>query len=211
MGVLVSLSGLDGSGKTTQGKILTERCCREGISAFYIHLKNIDTKESYFKVRAKAKDYIKQSGIDIKKEKDELRKVISAFLFVDKVKNEVEPALLSHEVVVVDRYIDSALNYHMLESGDCSSVEKIYEDIPAPDVNVFLNLKQDECIKRVHARQETTKYENEESFMKAYGFYSSRRERFIWIDANRERETIADEIFCEVKKQLGEVKQDDRS
>ena len=51
MGILVALSGLDGSGKTTQGKLIKELCITNGIKAHYVHLKTIDTKEVYFKVR----------------------------------------------------------------------------------------------------------------------------------------------------------------
>ena len=59
MGILVSLSGLDGSGKTTQGKKIMELCLNNGIKAHYVHLKTIDTKESYINVIAEAKQYAK--------------------------------------------------------------------------------------------------------------------------------------------------------
>lgn len=129
MGILVSLSGLDGSGKTTQGKKIMELCLNNGIKAHYVHLKTIDTKESYFNVIAEAKEYAKENGINVKSDKEELRNVISAFLFVDKVKKEVTSALSIYDVVIVDRYLDSALCYHMLENGDYDSVVKIYERV----------------------------------------------------------------------------------
>lgn len=84
MGILVSLSGLDGSGKTTQGKKIMELCLNNGIKAHYVHLKTIDTKESYFNVIAEAKEYAKENGINVKSDKEELRNVISAFYLLIK-------------------------------------------------------------------------------------------------------------------------------
>lgn len=202
MGILVSLSGLDGSGKTTQGKKIMELCLNNGIKAHYVHLKTIDTKESYFNVIAEAKEYAKENGINVKSDKEELRNVISAFLFVDKVKKEVTSALSIYDVVIVDRYLDSALCYHMLENGDYDSVVKIYERVTRPDVNIFLNLSVDECCERVGKRQETTKYENKESFLKAYSFYASRRDNFLWIEANCDRDVMANKIFEQIKQQI---------
>lgn len=201
MGFLVSLSGLDGSGKTTQGKRLLERCRENGIEAHYIHLKTIDTKNSYRSVAREAKKYITENKV---KEKDEIRNIISAFLFLDKVKNEVEPALSSYKVVIVDRYLESAKCYHFLEGGFFPNVLKIYEQIDAPDINVFLNLDINECCRRVNERQEKTKYENKESFMKGYEFYKSQKDKFVWIDANRGQDIISDEIFELIKKKIGE-------
>ena len=202
MGILVSLSGLDGSGKTTQGKKIMELCLNNGIKAHYVHLKTIDTKESYFNVIAEAKEYAKENGINVKSDKEELRNVISAFLFVDKVKKEVTSALSIYDVVIVDRYLDSALCYHMLENGDYDSVVKIYERVTRPDVNIFLNLSVDECCERVGKRQEITKYENKESFLKAYSFYASRRDDFLWIEANCDREVMANKIFEQIRRQI---------
>lgn len=209
MGILVSLSGLDGSGKTTQGKKIMELCVNNGIKAHYVHLKTIDTKESYFNVIAEAKEYAKENGINVKSDKEELRNVISAFLFVDKVKKEVTSALSIYDVVIVDRYLDSALCYHMLENGDYDSVVKIYERVTRPDVNIFLNLSVDECCERVGKRQETTKYENKESFLKAYSFYTSRRDDFLWIEANCDRGVIANKIFEQIKQQIRREIQND--
>lgn len=202
MGILVSLSGLDGSGKTTQGKKIMELCLNNGIKAHYVHLKTIDTKESYFNVIAEEKEYAKENGINVKSDKEELRNVISAFLFVDKVKKEVTSALSIYDVVIVDRYLDSALCYHMLENGDYDSVVKIYERVTRPDVNIFLNLSVDECCERVGKRQEITKYENKESFLKAYSFYASRRDDFLWIEANCDRDVMANKIFEQIRRQI---------
>ena len=202
MGILVSLSGLDGSGKTTQGKIILELCLNNGIKAHYVHLKTIDTKESYINVIAEAKEYAKENGINIKRDKEELKNVISAFLFVSKVKKEVTSALSVYDVVIVDRYLDSALCYHMLENGYYDSVVKIYEQVNRPDINIFLNLSVDECCERVAKRQETTKYENKEAFIKAYNFYVSRRANFLWVEANCDRDVMANKIFTQIKQRM---------
>lgn len=209
MGILVSLSGLDGSGKTTQGKKIMELCLNNGIKAHYIHLKTIDTKESCFNVIAEAKQYAKENRINVKIDREELRNIISAFLFIDKVKKEVTPALLDYDAVIVDRYLDSALCYHMLENGDYDSVVKIYEQVTRPDVNIFLNLSVDECCERVSKRKETTKYENKGSFLKAYDFYASRRDNFLWIEANCDRNVIANKIFGHIKQQIRKDIQND--
>lgn len=204
MGILVALSGLDGSGKTTQGKLIKELCITNGIKAHYVHLKTIDTKEVYFKVSAKAKAYMKENHLELKEDRNALRNIISALLFYEKVENEVLVALSSYDVVIVDRYIDSAICYHLLENGDYRSVEKIYAQIKKPDINVFLDLGINTCCERIKQRNETTKYENEESFKVAYSYYSSRKEKFMWLDANQDRDVIAKEIFNQIINKISE-------
>lgn len=199
MGILISLSGLDGSGKTTQGQHVLNLCQENGIKAQYIHLKTIDTKHSYHSVARDAKRYIDANDV---KDKSETRNIISAFLFLNKVREEIEPALSACDVVIVDRYLESAKCYHILEDGLFPSVLKLYEQIKEPDINVFLDLNIDECCRRVDERQEKTKYENKESFIKGYEFYRTQKDKFIWIDANREQNVISNEIFGLIKKKL---------
>ena len=49
--------------------------------------------------------------------------LISALLFYEKVENEVLVALSSYDVVIVDRYIDSAICYHLLERATKTSLD----------------------------------------------------------------------------------------
>lgn len=204
MGILVALSGLDGSGKTTQGKLIKELCITNGIKAHYVHLKTIDTKEVYFKVSAKAKAYMKENHSELKEDRNALRNIISALLFYEKLRMKFQllfPVTMWSQLIVIQI---QAICYHLLENGDYRSVEKIYAQIKKPDINVFLDLGINTCCERIKQRNETTKYENEESFKVAYSYYSSRKEKFMWLDANQDRDVIAKEIFNQIINKISE-------
>lgn len=88
MGLLVALTGLDGSGKSTQGKRLYKKCLSEGLSACYIYLKEIDSKPYYNKAVIDTRNFIKKRSIT---KSDEIRNIIRANLFIAKVQSKVLP------------------------------------------------------------------------------------------------------------------------
>lgn len=199
MGLLVALTGLDGSGKTTQGKSLYEKCEREGICVCYIHLKEIDSKPYYNEAVNDTKELIKKERV---KKSDEIRNIISANLFIAKVKDNVLPKLSAYDVIIMDRYRESAKCYHMLKWKLSSSILTVYNKIPAADVNFFLDTDIDECFRRLKERRQNTLYENYESLKKAQEFYSSISKEFTWIDSNRSVEEITKELFEIIKSRM---------
>ncbi len=199
MGILFSLSGLDGSGKTTQGKLLYNRCKKEGINVYYIHLKTVNSFQNLSYVSSKIRKFIREHHI---KNSDEIKNITSAFIFVNKVEMEITEACRKYDVTIVDRYRESAKYYHLMEGGLYSSILEIYGRIPDPDVNVFLDLRPERCYQRLIEREELTLYEKPDSLEKAYNFYKSMSKEFKWIDANRSKEIIAEELFSLIEEKL---------
>ncbi len=81
---------------------------------------------------------------------------------VDHVRDEILPALLRGEFVICDRYIPSTLTYQCIEGVD---FEKVYSDnsqFIIPGLTVFLEVAIAQLVKRVAARDTTTRFEQSE-------------------------------------------------
>ena len=196
MGLLVALTGLDGSGKTTQSRRLYEKCLSEGLRTYYIHLREINSQPYYIEAVCETKKFIEKHRDTIKH--NEVKSIISANLFIAKVNSVVIPKIAQNDVVIVDRYKESAECYHMLKWRFTSNIQELYHRVPDADINFFLDTDIETCIRRINTRREKTLYENYESLLKAREFYSSISKQFIWIDSNRVMEEITQELYDKI-------------
>lgn len=200
MGVLLTLTGLDGSGKTTQAECLYNSCKKKGISANVIHLKVIESDRYLLKIKKKIRDYIVNENIDT----NEIFNIGSALLFQEKVNHEVMTSLSKYDLTILDRYCESALCYHYLRNGLYPSVERIYDSLVKPDINIFLDLVPMECYNRIIDRKVHSPYETPEYLEKAYSFYHRMKKNFVWIDAHESTESINQILYSILESKLFE-------
>ncbi|WP_270564232.1 dTMP kinase [Clostridium beijerinckii] len=187
MGIFIALSGLDGSGKSTQAELLSDMCRVKGMNVNVLHLKTMKSDKYLLKIKRKLQQYIIQNNVE---DTDELRNIGSALLFYEKVNDKVLSSLHSYDLTIIDRYCESALCYHYLEDGLYPSVQQIYDTLVKPDVNIFLDLPPNECYKRIANRKYWSLFETPEYLEKAYTFYQTIRGNFTWIDATKSIEDI---------------------
>ena len=198
MGIMVALSGLDGSGKTSQSNQLALMCREYGYSVNVIQLKNVKAIPYLYKV----KRIMGQYRICHEMSEDERYNLGCAFLFQEKVNDIVMNSVETHDVTILDRYIDSGKCYHYLKDGLYSSVRKIYEYLPQADVNAFLDLSPEACYARIKKREKQSVYESLVYLRKAYEFYNSEKDRFSWINAAKPIDEITHVLFSKVNIQM---------
>ena len=141
----IVIEGLDGSGKSTVTKLLTERFAADNLSC---HLTVEPTKSPIGKLVRSI-----LSG-EIKDIENEAFALLFAADRYQHLKSEVLPAL-EHQHVICDRYYYSSMAYQGI---DAESLERVVAynqavmPIRKPDIVFFLNVTPGECIRRITER-----------------------------------------------------------
>jgi dTMP kinase len=138
-GVLVTLDGPTGAGKTTVSMLLAEQLAGVGVRVLY----TAQPSRSPLGEMARRGTY-------------EYRGVVLSCLVAadryDHVAQVIEPALAGGQVVVCDRYVPSALALDLLDGLDASFVWNLYRYIRWPDLATFLFADAATCLQRTAAR-----------------------------------------------------------
>jgi dTMP kinase len=158
-GAFICLEGLDGSGKTTQAKLLTEKL-RKSHSAVY-------TAEPS---RGKIGTYIRNRCLYGEKR---LSTVVEALLFaadrIEHIETEVFPALNEGKLVISDRYVYSSLAYQGAAGLSLDWIEKVNEHALKPDLAVFIDVDPKTVMRRL--KPKTSVMENMETQQKVRDVY----------------------------------------
>ena len=138
-GVLVTLDGPSGAGKTTVSALLAKQLAGVGVRVLH----TAQPSRSPLGELARRGTY-------------EYRGVVLSCLVAadryDHLAQVIEPALADGQVVVCDRYVPSALALDMLDGLDASFVWNLYRYIRWPDLATFLAADAATCLQRTAAR-----------------------------------------------------------
>jgi len=144
-GKFIVFEGLDGSGQSTQAKLLSDFLIKNGLQVI---LTKEPTKDS--KVAVKIKEIL---GKKIKIKPKKLQE-----LFVEDRKEHLEkiiiPALKSGKIVVCDRYFFSTFAYGKSEGLDLEWLIKMNNEFLLPDITFILKVSPRVCVQRIEERGE---------------------------------------------------------
>ena len=142
-GAFIVIEGLDGSGKTTQARLLVRRL-QSSHNAVYT------TEPS----RGKIGSFIRKRCLY---EEKRLDCVVEALLFaadrVEHVQNEVIPALNEGKLVVSDRYVYSSLAYQGSAGLDISWIDAINKHALKPDLAIFIDVAPEMVLQRLNRKK----------------------------------------------------------
>ena len=200
----IVIEGLDGSGKTTQIRMLSERLRSMGRPV--AETAEPTTGAVGGLIRDALSGFTKRTGAEI-----------AALFMADRVAHNVNPVngiekmLSEGKDVICDRYYYSSLAYQ----GTVTDPEWVFHinvdcpEIRKPDLCVFLDLDDEECIRRMErGRAYREIYENENALIairKRYYDIFRRlegRDNIVIVDAARAPETVAEDVFAAVKSIL---------
>ena len=188
-GCFVCIEGLDGSGKSTQTRLLAERLQK--------------TRRVLLTVepsRGRIGTFIRQSYLY---GENRLSSVVEALLFaadrVDHVQNEIVPALETGDVVISDRYVYSSLAYQGAAGLSLEWIEKVNSHALRPDIALFLDVDLGTVMKRLKPRKSVM--ENLETQERVRGYYLDLVKVGLLrrVDGNRVKSEIAEETFSIVQ------------
>ncbi len=198
-GFFITFEGIDGSGKSTQARMV------------YRHLKDsgrsvILTKEpGDWSEGGKIRDILLNGKLT--HDKTEL------FLFLadrcEHLSQVVIPALARGDIVLCDRYTDSTVAYQCFGRGlDVATINRLFEwcDFPKPDMTLWLSLSLEKSRARMEARGASDRIELDADLMSRVsdGFQALALQfprRIVEVDGGEE----ADRVFLSVIDAIGRL------
>jgi dTMP kinase len=138
-GLLVTLDGPAGVGKTTVSELMASQLSRSG--CLTLHTAQPSRSPLGELARHGTYDYYGAA----------LSCLVAADRY-DHAARVIEPALARGVTVVCDRYVASALALDRLDGLDESFIDNIYRYLRPPDLAIFLTAQADTCVARIDAR-----------------------------------------------------------
>lgn len=157
--MLVALCGIDGAGKTTQGKLLYDYYKNQGRN---VYLVKQHTPEYYVN-----KDMNKYLHERSDRTKENLKKLAlySANDRLEQYNSNIQWMLDIGAVVIVDRYVFSSYVYFMARGMDLEWLIQINKELPKPDITICLDVTIEEARRRLSTRNHLTVEEKDFYFL----------------------------------------------
>jgi dTMP kinase len=191
-GTFIVIEGLDGSGKTTQARILAARLRRSHNSLY--------TQEpSHGNIGTFIRDHVLYG-------EKRFPITVEALLFaadrIEHLQNEVLPALAEGRLVVSDRYLYSSLAYQGSAGLSLEWIETLNQHALTPDLALFIDVNPEAVQARLKRRKSVM--ENLETQQKVSEIYRKFVENgsLKRIDGDKPTSMVAEEIFTAVNKFL---------
>ena len=187
-GTFICIEGLDGSGKTTQAKLLTESLKKD--------------YDSYFTAEpstGKTGTFIRDCCLYGRRR---LPIAAEALLFsadrIEHIENEIRPALSSGKVVVCDRYIYSSLAYQGSAGLELDWIAKINSYALTPDFSVFIDVPPERVLERIHRKKSVMEtLEIQRKVRDVYLKYVQNNE-LVLVDGDKPKEEVAEMLYSKI-------------
>ena len=188
--MFIAFEGLDGSGSSTQSKLLADKLEAHGQPVL---LTKEPTKDSYIgKLIREVLQHKWQCSPEA------LQLLFSADR-AEHLKNQIEPALKNNQIVITDRYLFSTIAYGGLEIKDTEWLKSLNSRFLLPDITFLFKLDPKICIERIHGRGSDfelfEKHEKLTSIWQNYEKIATNYPNSHIIDASKSIEEIAEEIW----------------
>ena len=147
-GTLICVEGIDGSGKTTQLKILHDWVKSLGLDVIYTEWNSSDLISQTTKL-AKKKNLLSPRTFSL----------LHAVDFADRLEKTIIPALKAGFIVLADRYVYTAFARDVARGVDPDWVRNMYGFAIKPDLTAFFSVSAEESLKRICANRTPKFYE----------------------------------------------------
>jgi dTMP kinase len=196
--VLISFEGIDGCGKSTQIRLLTEWLDSKNLS--YHLFREPGGTEISEKIRSL-----------LLHETEEMHPVTELLLFSaarsQLIHERVQPLLESGEIVLLDRFYDSTTAYQGFgrKSAEIDEIEHLHSLAThgiSPDLTFYLRLAPEIAMKRTGEQKDRMEKAGLSFFRKVsegYDQIASREERFVTLDSSQPKDLIHRMIVDAVK------------
>jgi dTMP kinase len=187
-GVFIGIEGLDGSGKSTQAKLLTKKLCKEGYDAVF-------TAEPS---KGKIGCFIRKRLFD----KERMPPSVEALLFaadrLEHVQCVIVPALQAGKIVISDRYVYSSLAYQGCAGLSLDWIETINANAQKPDLSIFIDVAPEIVLKRLKRKKSVM--ENLQTQQRVQEIYQRYVEKGLLkrVDGSKGKNDVLEELYSTV-------------
>jgi len=203
-GLFISFEGIDGSGKSTQARLLAETLRSEGLEV--VHTREPGGSPGAEEIRA----LVLQGDPDRWSAETELLLFTAARR--DHLERTIRPALAAGKVVICDRFADSTRMYQGLSRGDLRQAVDTLHNLmigQEPDLTILIDMDPSVGLSRALSRQ------GEEERFEAFGeglqakmragflaLAEEYKDRFVVIDGADTPEAVAARVLGVVRSKL---------
>jgi dTMP kinase len=189
-GLLIAFEGLDQSGKQTQAERLRDRLTAAGRTVSLLSFPDYNTAIG------------SEIGRGLRGEREYGADVMQLLYVANRYekKAEMARAIASGSIIVCDRYLASSIAYGEAQGLDVNWLTNIQKYLPQPDLTILLDIPPD-----VSARRKMTdrdRYERDLALLgrvrDSYLRQASAGEAWIRLDADRDREQVAADVYAAV-------------
>ncbi len=195
-GVLIVFEGIDGTGKSTQARLLADALRAEGRRVI---LSREPTNGAFGqRLRASATSGRLSPEEELQLFLQDRR---------EHVETLIEPALQGGEIVILDRYYFSTMAYQGARGFDPAEIRRVNEEFaPQPDLLLLFDLPVETALGRIGVRDgKGNEFEQRESLSRCAEIFHSIRNEFVrLIDADQPVEDIHRAVREEVRDFLDE-------
>jgi dTMP kinase len=192
-GAFICIEGLDGSGKTTQAKILVKNLRRKGFDAIYT------TEPSVGKVGKLIRSFVLDR-------KERVPAALEALLFaadrVDHMENVIKPLLKQGRVVVCDRYVYSTLAYQGAAGLDLNWIELVNRFALKPDLALLVDVPSDVVVQRLKRKKTVMETKRNQEKVREVYLKLATDKQLTLIDGDRSVRQVADDVLKAVLARL---------
>ncbi len=192
--MFIAFEGLDGSGSSSQAKLLAERLERAGGKVLVTKEPTSDTPTGKL-IRSVLQHQQKMNPKELQQLFTEDR--------AEHLKNVIEPALASGATVITDRYLFSTLAYGALEV-EWDWLKGLNQNFRLPDITFLLKLQPAECLRRIAARGTKLEFfERGDKLARIWKNYERVAQEFPnihVINSNRPMEEVGANIWMIIKE-----------
>ena len=187
-GLFICIEGIDGCGKTTQAKLLTEDLIGLGYKVVYT---SEPTKEFIGQV---IRDLVLVKGLKVSPETEASLFALDRFFHTAKI---IIPALQSGAIVLAERYIYSSLAYQGARGLNLDYILNLNKEALKPDIAIYIDIKPELAIRRIKERRECDSFEELEYQSQVRQLYLKlvKQGYLMMVDGGRE----ASEVYKDVK------------
>jgi len=195
--LFIAFEGIDGSGKSTQVRLLAERLKHEGHKVYATFEPTDGMIGSMLRNILKGNVTADQktiAGLFLADRLDHLQNVVTGIV----------KKMSEGYTVITDRYYFSSYAYHSvhMDMDWVIAANKICADILRPDANIFIDVSPAVSMARINANRESTElFETLENLNSVRAFYReafeklSEEERVVFINGDGTIEDIAEDVW----------------
>lgn len=187
-GVFICIEGLDGSGKTTQAKLLTKKLCEDGLNVVF-------TAEPS---QGRIGKFIRKRLFEAKRMPVSVEALLFAADRIEHVENEVNPELMQGKIVVSDRYVYSSLAYQGSAGLSLDWIEQVNSNALKPDLSIFIDVAPEVVLERLKRKKSVMEIlETQKKVRDIYLRYVENGQLRL-IDGSKGKKEVSEVLYTEV-------------